>query len=142
MDDSAFSTGQRAPDAKLSTAHLENAEHRKVWLPRTEGFECLDHILNSHLCFAIIYLKKLKLVQGLFYFSSSLKKLMKHSFSALTDLRMAESQSENGVCVCVPPTPAPAWALWLVGLSLKNMHVQLTRNDMSVWVNGAFAALW
>lgn len=65
---------------------------------------------------------------------------MKHSFGALTDLRMAESQSENGVCVS--PPSAPAWTLWVVGLSLKNMPVQLTRNDMSVWVNGAFAALW
>lgn len=33
------------------------------------------------------------------WFSSSLKKLMKHIFSASADLWMAKSQSENGVCL-------------------------------------------
>lgn len=31
-------------------------------------------------------------------------------------------------------SPAPMWILWVVGLSLKNMQVQLTQNDMSMWV--------
>lgn len=39
-------------------------------------------------------------------------------------------------------SPTPVWILWVVELSLKNMQVQLTRNDMSMWMNGVFAALW